>query len=69
MSPKGTLKLSCSDAKVTVTGMSRTNAHVYVFRQVTTKGVVFGQEELVCDLDIELPRATSDYQLDVDGTE
>ncbi len=50
MSPNGTLKLTCSDAKVTVTGSSRGNAHVHVYRQVTTRGVVFGQEEFNIDV-------------------
>jgi len=50
MSPKGTLKLISSDAKVYITGSSRTNAHVKIYRQVTTKGVVFGQEEFSVDV-------------------
>ena len=50
LNPKGTLKLNSSDAKVNITGSSRTNAHVKIYRQVTTKGVVFGQEEFSVDV-------------------
>jgi hypothetical protein len=50
MSPKGTVKLNSSDAKVYITGTARTNAHVKIYRQVTTKGVVFGQEEFSVDV-------------------
>lgn len=50
MSPKGTIKLNSSDAKVYITGSSRTNAHVKIYRQVTTRGVVFGQEEFSVDV-------------------
>lgn len=50
MSPKGTIKLNSSDAKVYVTGTTRSNAHVKIYRQVTTKGVVFGQEEFQVDV-------------------
>lgn len=50
MSPQGTLKLNTSDAKVQITGSSRANAHVKIYRQVTTRGVVFGQEEFSVDV-------------------
>lgn len=50
MGPKGMLKLNSSDAKVTITGSNRPNAHVKIYRQVTTKGVVFGQEEFSVDV-------------------
>ena len=50
---KGTIKLNSSDAKVYITGSSRTTAHVKIYRQVTTKGVVFGQEEFSVDISEE----------------
>ncbi len=50
MSPKGTIKLNSSDAKVYITGSSRGTAHVKIYHQVTTKGVVFGQEEFAVDI-------------------
>ncbi len=50
MNPKGTVKLSSSDAKVFITGSNRSNAHVKIYRQVTTRGVVFGQEEFGVDV-------------------
>ncbi len=50
LSAKGTLKLNSSDAKVNITGSNRPNAHVRIYRQVTTKGVVFGQEEFSVDV-------------------
>jgi len=51
MEAKGTLTLSCSDAKVFITGSSRKTAHVKIDREVNTKGVVFGQEEFRIDID------------------
>lgn len=50
MSPKGTIKLNSSDAKVYITGSTRATAHVKIYRQVTTRGVVFGQEEFAVDV-------------------
>ncbi|MBL7849616.1 MAG: DUF4097 family beta strand repeat protein [Cyclobacteriaceae bacterium] len=50
MTPRGIVKLSSSDAKVYITGSSRIDAHVKIYRQVTTKGVVFGQEEFTVDV-------------------
>lgn len=50
MNPKGTIKLNSSDAKVQITGSTRSNAHVKIYRQVTTRGVVFGQEEFAVDV-------------------
>jgi len=41
----GTLTLKCSDAKVSVSGTNRTNAHVKINRIVTTKGWVFGSQD------------------------
>lgn len=46
----GTLSLNCSDAKVFITGSSRKTAHVKIDREVSTKGVVFGQEEFRVDI-------------------
>ena len=53
MNSKGTIKLNSSDAKVYITGSSRATAHVKIYRQVTTKGVVFGQEEFTVDVNEE----------------
>lgn len=50
MSATGTVKLSSSDAKVYITGSNRTNAHVKIYRQVTTRGIVFGREEFGVDV-------------------
>ncbi len=50
ISAKGTVKLNSSDGKVYITGSSRTTAHVKIYRQVTTKGIVFGQEEFGVDV-------------------
>ena len=50
ISQTGTIKLNSSDAKVTVTGSSRSTAHVKIFRQVTNKGIVFGSEEFGIDV-------------------
>jgi hypothetical protein len=50
MKPQGTIKMSTSDATVTITGTTRANAHVKIYRQVTTKGIVFGQEEFSVDI-------------------
>lgn len=50
MSPRGVVKLNSSDAKVNITGSSRIDAHVKIYRQVTTRGVVFGQEEFSVDV-------------------
>jgi len=51
MDMKGTLTLSCSDAKVFITGSSRKTAQVKIDREVNTKGMVFGQEEFRIDID------------------
>ncbi|MEJ0054284.1 MAG: DUF4097 family beta strand repeat-containing protein [Bacteroidota bacterium] len=42
LSPTGTVDLSCSDAKVYITGSARKTAHVKIDREVTTKGITFG---------------------------
>lgn len=41
----GTLTLKCSDAKVSISGTNRSNAHVKINRLVTTKGWVFGSHD------------------------
>ena len=53
INPNGTIKLNASDAKVYVTGSTRNTAHVKIYRQVTTKGVVFGHEEFSVDVSEE----------------
>ena len=53
MNPSGTIKLNSSDAKVYITGSSRSTVHVKIYHQVTTKGVVFGQEEFAVDIEEE----------------
>jgi hypothetical protein len=50
LNTKGILKLDASDAKVFVTGSSRTTAHVKIDRVVTTKGIVFGDQEFRVDV-------------------
>lgn len=50
MAPRGIVKLNSSDAKVYITGSARIDAHVKIYRQVTTRGVVFGQEEFAVDV-------------------
>lgn len=50
ISPTGTIKLTTSDAKVYITGSSRSDAHVKIDREVTTRGVVFGREEFRVDV-------------------
>lgn len=47
---KGTIKLNSSDAKVYITGSTRSTTHVKIYRQVTTKGIVFGEEEFSVDV-------------------
>ena len=48
--PNGTVKLTTSDAKVTITGSHRTTALVKIDRTVTNKGIVFGHEEFAIDV-------------------
>lgn len=50
MSQTGTIKLNSSDARVTITGSSRSTAQVKIFRQVTNKGIVFGSDEFAVDV-------------------
>lgn len=48
---KGTIRLTCSDAKVFITGSDRTNVNVKVDREVETKGFSWGYEEFSVDID------------------
>lgn len=50
MQPAGVIHLSSSDAKVFITGSSRTKAHVKIDREVTTKGWKFGEENFTVDV-------------------
>jgi hypothetical protein len=51
MSPTGTVKLTSSDAKVTITGSNRPTAHVKIDREVNTRGFVFGSEEFSVEVE------------------
>ncbi len=46
----GTLYLDASDAKVFITGSKRTTAHVKIDREVTSKGMTFGEREFRVDV-------------------
>ena len=46
----GILRLNSSDAKVYITGSSRTGAHVKIDREISTKGFVFGHENFSVDV-------------------
>jgi hypothetical protein len=48
---KGTIRLSCSDAKVFITGSDRTNVNVKIDREVESKGIAWGTEEFSVDID------------------
>lgn len=49
---KGTIRLTCSDAKVYIIGSDRTNVNVKIDRDVETKGVLgWGTEEFTVDID------------------
>jgi len=50
MEAAGVIHLTTSDAKVFITGSSRTTAHVKIDREVTTKGWVFGEEKFTVDV-------------------
>jgi hypothetical protein len=41
----GVIRLSSSDAKVFITGSTRTTAHIEIDREITSKGVIFGEEK------------------------
>ncbi len=44
MESAGVIHLNSADAKVFITGTSRSTAHVKIDREVTTKGLMFGEE-------------------------
>jgi hypothetical protein len=48
---KGIIRLTCSDAKVFITGSDRTNVNVKIDREVETKGFSWGTEEFSVDID------------------
>lgn len=50
MSVTGTIHLDASDAKVFITGSNRKTAHVKIDREVTTKGISFGEREFSVDV-------------------
>jgi hypothetical protein len=51
ISGKGTIKLTCSDAKVSIIGSDRTDVNIKVDREVETRGFNFGSEEFTVDID------------------
>lgn len=50
IAPAGIIRLNSSDAKVFITGSSRSTAHVKIDREVTTKGVIFGEDKFHVDV-------------------
>lgn len=50
MESTGVIHLSSSDAKVFIIGSSRSTAHVKIDREVTTKGLIFGEEKFAVDV-------------------
>lgn len=50
INPKGVIRLTCSDAKVFITGSDRTNLNVKIDREVETKGLSWGIEEFSVDI-------------------
>lgn len=48
---KGTIRLTCSDAKVFITGSDRTDVNVKIDREVEVKGWSFGNDEFSVDID------------------
>jgi len=51
LNPTGSIDLSSSDAKVTITGSSRKNVHLKIDRTVVTKGIFFGSDEFAIEID------------------
>jgi len=47
---KGTIRLTCSDAKVFITGSDRTDVNVKIDRDVEVKGFNFGSDEFTVDI-------------------
>lgn len=52
ISMDGVINLSCSDAKVFITGSNRNSAHIKVYRKVVTKGIVFDGDSEEFGLDV-----------------
>jgi hypothetical protein len=50
LSAKGTIRLTCSDAKVFISGSDRTDVNVKIDREVETKGFQFGTDEFTVDI-------------------
>lgn len=48
--PTALVRLRSHDAKVFITGSARSTAHVKVDREVTTKGLVFGEEDFAVEV-------------------
>jgi hypothetical protein len=53
MSPTGTIDLRANDARVTITGSKRKDAHVQVERKVTTKGLTTGKRDFRVEVTTE----------------
>jgi len=53
LSPQGTIELTSSDAKVFVTGSTRSNVHLKIDRVVTTKGLYVGRDEFAIEINDE----------------
>src|SRR5882724_6660722 len=53
VSATGTVKLSASDARVTITGSARETAHVKIDRVVSAKGWQFGSQSFNVDIQEE----------------
>lgn len=51
ISEKGIIRLTCSDAKVFITGSDRTDVNIKIDRDVEMKGFSFGTEEFTVDID------------------
>src|SRR6188768_1210510 len=49
----GTLELGTSDAKVFITGSSRSSVHVKIDRKVTSQGWLFGEEDFKVEVEEE----------------
>ena len=50
ISAKGTIRLTCSDAKVFITGSDRTDVNIKIDREIEVKGFNFGTEEFSVDI-------------------
>lgn len=51
LSSKGTIRLTCSDAKVYITGSDRSDVNVKIDREVETRGFGVRNEEFTVDID------------------